>query len=59
VDTSASRAPSAEQAPAPASQSGFDWRLLILAGSCVLLALGLVALLAPAIRRRLRGGARP
>jgi hypothetical protein len=59
ADTSTSGAPSYEQTPATASQSGFDWRLLVLAGSGLLLAIGLVTLLAPAIRRRPRGGARP
>ena len=58
ADTSTSGAPSYEPAPATAPQSGFDWRLLILAGSGLLLAAGLVTLLAPAIRRRSRGGAR-
>jgi hypothetical protein len=59
ADTTTSGAPSDGQSAAAASQPGFDWRLLVLAGSGILLAIGLVTLLAPAIRRRLRGGARP
>lgn len=59
ADTSTSGAPTYGPTPATASRSGLDWRLLILAGSGLLLAVGLVTLLAPAIRRRSRGGARP
>jgi len=58
ADTSTSGAPSYGPTPATASRSGVDWRLLILAGSGLLLAVGLAALLAPTIRRRPRGGAR-
>jgi hypothetical protein len=58
-DTTTSGAPSYGQTPATAPQSGFDWRPLILVGSGLLLALGLVTLLAPVIRRRSRGGAHP
>jgi hypothetical protein len=58
-DTTTSGAPSYGQTPAIASQSGIDWRPLILVGSGLLLILGLATLIAPAIRRRSRGGAHP
>ncbi|MGA3058111.1 MAG: hypothetical protein ABSE70_08800 [Candidatus Limnocylindrales bacterium] len=52
ADMSISSTPPNEQRAAATSQSGIDWMLLVLAGSGLLLALGLVTLLAPAIRRR-------
>jgi hypothetical protein len=51
-------APPAVPAAATISQSGWDGREIVLGGSTAALALGMLFLLAPAIRRRLRGGAR-
>jgi hypothetical protein len=46
------------QAAPTMSQSGLDGREIVLGGSTAALALGMLFLLAPAIRRRLRGGVR-
>jgi hypothetical protein len=51
-------APPAVPAAATISQSGWDGREIVLGGSTAALALGMLFLLGPAIRRRLRGGAR-